>query len=487
MSERERNNFVRFLNVEKSKDNRDDLEIFERLSNEDDSTLAFKDKRAKDAYHQNRKRLMEKLVDYFVLKSRKEDITGNSKIMGLMILSKFLFEGKMNRLGWKIIKKAEKVAWESDQFALLNSIYLLMIENSDGFHSSEIKALIRKKTEAYRLAMLEENVIMATQIIKLKLDEVKRKGTNLNFSVFLETVLNKFKISSIVFENPKHLYNIIQVVRSSYLASRNLKHFEDFALEQYSVLKEKFGFKKQHHQYKIELEYMIAHVLYRNRKYTHATEFLRTMYSSMNEYGKLHYRAFYPKYISILASVKCFTGKISEAIALHENILFKQKYPLSVNDEINLHINLAVFYHWNKQLSKAQHVFKSLHHSDEWTESKMGREFVLRKNLILAMYLYDVHQEEEGLEVLNSILKRYEDLLQMPQYEKVKVYLQILIIYFENPDHPEPKRFVNVIEKNSDKFDFKNEENKTIAFFCWMVAKIKKTDFYKLILATVKS
>src|SRR5690348_16296563 len=93
MTERDKNNFIRFLNVEKEKEDRDDLEIFHELAEtETDHKKKFKLKSQKDAYHQNRKRLMEKLIDYYVLKSRKDDITGASKVNGLMTMAKFLFE-----------------------------------------------------------------------------------------------------------------------------------------------------------------------------------------------------------------------------------------------------------------------------------------------------------------------------------------------------------------------------------------------------------
>lgn len=486
MTERDKNNFIRFLNVEKEKESRDDLEIFHELMEPENEKKKFKQKKLKDAYHQNRKRLMEKLTDYYVLKSRKDDITGASKVNGLMTMSKFLFEGKMNRLGWKIIKKAEKLALETEQYHVLNSLYLLMIENSDSYHATDIKSLIRKKNEVLKLAEQEENIIIATQIIKQKLHEVKATGKALNFSVYLESVLRKSKISNTVFENPKHIYNIIHVVRSSYLAVRNLHQFEHFVLEQYQTIEKKFGFKKQHHHLKIELLYMIAHVLYRNRKYSESIEYLRLMYAAMNEYGKSNYRAYYPKYISLLGSVKCFTGKITEAIELHEKI-FKDKVPMNIKDELNMQLNLAVFYAFNKQHNKTQNIFKSQKHRDEWMETKMGREFVLRKNMVFALNMYDLHMEEEALEKLHQTKKANLDLIAMPQYEKVGIYIDLLIMYIQDPSQITARHFMSKMDITSEKYILAEEENKVIAFFGWLLAKTKQTDYYKLVLGMVKS
>jgi hypothetical protein len=492
MSERDRNNFLRFLNVEKEKNDRSDHQLFQELSVEEKKTGGQKSKKEKrsgkngqDAYHQNRKRLMEKLTDYYVLKSRKEDITGAARIQGLITMSRYLFEAKMNRVGWKIIRKAEKLAHETDQYALLNAIYLLMIEHADSFHATDIKTLIRKKTEAYKLAQQEENMLMATQIIKQKLHEVKTSGKSLNFSVYLRTVTNKFKISEAVLQDPKHLFSIIQLMRNSYLAVRDLKQFEHFALEQYKLLESQFGFKKQHHTIKIELEYMIAHVLYRSRKYKQSLEYLGKMYFSMSEYAQSHFNAYYPKYVSLRSSILSFTGNNNGAIELLENI-FRENRRMSIKDELNMYLNLAVFYHFKGEFEKTNMIFRKQRHRDDWIENKMGREFVVRKNLIYAVNLYELHQEDEALECLQQITVIYSDLLDLPQYEKVKVYIEMLGDYFKDPHHLSPRLFMANMNSTSEKFSLQAEENKTIAFFCWLLSKVKKVDYYELTMEMVK-
>lgn len=496
MPDRDKNNFTRFLHVGMEKDNRDDLALFQKLLLEDrpkkgkefrEKKETKNQKKEKDAYHQNRKRLMEKLTDYYVMKSHKEDITGASKVMGLMTVSKYLFEAKMNRLGWKMIRKAEKLGWESDQYNLLNSIYLIMIEYADSFHATDIKTLIRKKTEAYRLAQQEESILMATQIIKQKLHEVKTNGKSLNFSAYLNTISKKFKISEAMFQNPKHLFNIIQQVRSSYLANRNLKQFESFVIEQYKTIESKFGFRRQHQYIKIEMEFMLAHVLYLNRKYDQSLQYLHMMFQSMLQHNKTLYSAYYPRYISLLSSIKAFTGKNTEAIDLLEQILVKDKKMMTIKDELNMHLSLAVFYNFNHDYEKTHLVFKKQKHSDEWIENKMGKEFVVRKNMAYALNLYDMGMEEQGLAVLLDIIETYAPLLELPQYEKVKVYIDMLITYFNDPDDLSPKEFMLNMNSSGEKFSIKEEENKTIAFFGWLLAKVRHTDYYHVVMEMVKS
>lgn len=486
MGQRDRNNFTRFLNVGLEKDSRVDLLLFEELSSAKPGTSKKKNKdiASRNRVNQNRRRLMEKLTEYFVIKSLKEDVTGASSVMGLMVMSRYLFEAKMNRLGWKIIKKAEKLGWEKDQYNLLNAIYLMMIEHADSFHATDIKTLIRKKTEAWKLAQQEENILIATQVVKQKLHEVKTSGKSLNFNAYLETVMNKFKISDAVFQDPKHLFSIIQLVRNTYLANRDMTQFLSFVLTQYNTLENVFGFKKQHHAIKIEIEYMIAHAFYLKRKYQDSLEYLRKMYHSMGEYGKIHYTAYHPRYISLLSSIKAFTGNAREAVNILKSFLKTTRH-MTVKDEMNIHLNLAVFHHFNKEYEKAHEVFLKQKHSDEWLENKMGREFVLRKNLVYALNLYDMHEEELSIKTLNIIIENNIDLLELPQYLKVKVYCDMLIDYIKDPVLSQ-KQFMETMAATSEKYSIRIEENKTIAFFCWLLAKVKNVDYYTLTLDMVK-
>ena len=488
LTERDKLSFTRFLNIEKAKDNRRDLDLFERLCKEDKPDPSeFKTQKEKDSYHQNRKRLMESLAEFVVLKSRLEDITGGSRIMGMITLARYLFDQKQNRLGWKILRKAEELAWEQEHYDLLNTIYVIQVENSRSFHAVDLKTIIRNKGRANKLAYEDESVIIATEIIRQKLQEVMVSGKSLNFTVYLEKVFMKFKISEAVFERPKHLYNILMMVRSSYLAARSLKNFENFAVEQYLKAERNFGFKKQHHYYKLQILYVIAHVYYRNRKFKKAYEYLNLLHQNMELYGKSHYSKFIARYISLFSTIKSFTGYNDEAIALHEQILFKKNNKLNIKDNLNMHLNLVAFYFYAKKFSKANRILNSHEHSDNWLAKKMGREWVLRKNLIDVTIQYELGNEDIALNRLKLLEKNFSDMFVLPQYEKVGVFINLTKQYLVDPYKFPRREFLMQIKRETAVFSLDKEESKSLAFYAWLRSKVEEKDYYSLLVETVKS
>jgi hypothetical protein len=98
-----------------------------------------------------------------------------------------------------------------------------------------------------------------------------------------------------------------------------------------------------------------------------------------------------------------------------------------------------------------------------------------------------LRMEEEALEKLYQVKKQNADMFSLPQYEKVAVYIDMLIVYVKDPTEISARQFMQNMSSSSDKFNLAGEENKTIAFFGWLMAKVKQTDYYKLVLGMVKS
>ena len=72
-------------------------------------------------------------------------------------------------------------------------------------------------------------------------------------------------------------------------------------IELYEKLSE-HGFSKKNHFYKINILYMIAHSLYRNRKFKESNTYLEEMCKEMTAYNNSYFQQFYPKYIMLQAA-----------------------------------------------------------------------------------------------------------------------------------------------------------------------------------------
>jgi hypothetical protein len=75
-------------------------------------------------YYALRKRLMRHLTDCILLKRTEADYTAVSSIMGLISLAQYLIAARAGRIAWNILRKAEKLGLESEQYDLLNTLII---------------------------------------------------------------------------------------------------------------------------------------------------------------------------------------------------------------------------------------------------------------------------------------------------------------------------------------------------------------------------
>ena len=109
LSEDDKKEFRIFINRQKSKKQRKDLDLFELVA-EQTPPKEIQQKLYKTpnkvAYHTLRKRLLKHLTDFIVLKQIDNDPTSTSSISGLISLATYLFNNKSDELGWRFLNKA---------------------------------------------------------------------------------------------------------------------------------------------------------------------------------------------------------------------------------------------------------------------------------------------------------------------------------------------------------------------------------------------
>ena len=170
--------FRSFINRQRSRKNRKDLELFEILCETESYPAKEIVKRLynelnMNAYHSIRKRLLKHLTDFIIVKRIDEDTTSASSIMGLLTLSRFLFENDNDRVGWIYLIKSEQLAINSEQFDLLDNILNVQIENANSEHAPKIEEIIEKWKTNKGLADEDERANIANAILQIKLDLCK--------------------------------------------------------------------------------------------------------------------------------------------------------------------------------------------------------------------------------------------------------------------------------------------------------------------------
>ena len=269
LDDSEQNEFRNKLKKEVRGDSSKELKLFDLLLDSDDTDpgeLLYKSK-GEAAYHTLRKRLSQRLIDYIVVRRMETDNTSSGSIMGLISLSGYLIEQGLNRQGWYYLRKAEERAIDGDHFDLLNTIYLKQIEHYDPESGSDLNDIIEKKQKSKLLNEEDERVAIASSLIKNELRKTILDGKEVDFEGITRLILTSYNLTNTLTERPKVLFNILTIARTAILAKKDFHSFEPYIISKYEKINTGKGFERKDHFYQLSILYMIAHVLYRNRKF----------------------------------------------------------------------------------------------------------------------------------------------------------------------------------------------------------------------------
>ncbi len=490
LNEEECKEFRVFAQRQRNKEKRKDLELFDIIVETPemkprDIIYQLYDEENREAYNMLRKRLIRQLTDFIMLKRMDDDETAASKVMGMLSLSQHLFTRDLPKIGWSYLLKAEKMAVKAELFDLLDNVYNLQIEQWHPEYAPEIDQIVDRQVNSGKKA--EEDIqvnILATRIRSL-LHRYKIGQLDGELRVHIDRMFSEGEIGNTFSKRPKHLLKILSIIRVGILADKEFYRFEPLIIEQYQKILKADGFDKRNLSVKVELLYMIAHVLYRNRKFKVCLEYLEDLKKAIESQLKSFRDKFYPRYVLLYASAKSYLGFNNESIGLIQSYLESDEKRISINYQLDLRLNLAVYYFQNEEYYKANRVLMDIHHSDKWCAKKMGREWVLRKNLVDVINQFERENYEIALSRMKSIERTFSDLLARPMYSRVKTFLGLIKHMINYPEQISTPEFFEKVDAKIERLPTDREDLLAMAFYCWMKSKMQKEPYYKVLVETV--
>jgi hypothetical protein len=489
-SEDDKREFRIFINRQKSKKQRKDLGLFELICKQT-PTKEIQNKLYKTpnkiAYHTLRKRLLKHLTDFIVLKQIDDDTTATSSITGLMSLSSYLFKNQSDDLGWRFLVKAEQTATINEQYELLNNIYHLQLKKSESEFAPDIDKIYKKWEANKELVNENEKTNIAYNFIKKELNEIKVTGEDKDLEEIINKLLKKYQLNDIVFKRPQILYKVLDLTRRVMLSRKDFYSFEPYVINTYNELIANHGFSKRNHFYKINILYMIAHILYRNRKFEQSNSYLRKMKESMNEYHQTYYQQFFLKHTMLKAANFTYLNQNEKSIDLLENIDEQTEKKMPVEDQLNIKINLAVYYFNQGLYKKTNLLLQTLNHSDNWLEKKMGKEWVLKKNIIEILIQYELGNIDITLNRIRSFERNFADLINHKIYSRVFQFINTIKKIIDNPILLKDTVFKEQVENTLVIIPSEQEDLQAIAFYSWLKAKMTNSNYYEVLLNIANS
>lgn len=491
-SKEDQREFAAFVKRQRKTKNRKDLELFRILKQsksykpKEIVLMLYPESNNRVAYHALRKRLMRHVMDFVVLKRMEEDTSTTSSIMGMISLARYLFDKGRERIAWLFLHKAEKSAVEAELFDLLNSIYNLQIEHAQSEFADELSLIIEKYESNKEKADQDERANVANSVLKQKLAAIRLSGEPVDFDEVSNKVLEKYNLTEAVSQRPRLLYNLMSISRSAVLVKKDYYEFAPYIINQYHQLKQNHGFATSQQYYKLSLLYMIAHVLYRSKRFDDSINYLNELEAELNRIKGYH-DTFYPKYALLLAANYAFSYQSDKAVLILEELLSKHKRLLETKDELNAIVNLGLYYFHQEKYKQVVDCVLKLNHSDQWYEKKMGKEWVMKKTLCEMIFYYDYGDYDIAFNRMRSIERNYKNFFKRTNNTNALSFIKLIKNFFDRPDLVSKPEFMENVDATIEFLPFEEEDLQAVSFYAWLKSKMVKKKYYDVLLELAHS
>jgi hypothetical protein len=449
------------------------------------------------AYYALRKRLLRHLTDYLLLRQRQLDTTAAASVRGQLTLAQYLFEAGIPRLAWSTLRKAEKLARDNEQYEPLNAVYNLQIQYANSPHAEPLAEIIARRHVNKKAADEEERANIADSLLRQRLGEARKKGrAGAPLDTLMQDILVEYDLQEAFARSPSLLCRLMSIARSAMLVRREFASFAVFVERCYRLMERRHGFAPAQRSYQLRLLYMLAHALYRSRRFAESVAYLEQGRSLVQDTAGRKFTEFSPRFTFLLAANLAFMRRNTESIALLEQAL-KATPALPVMDELTGRLQLVFHYFAEGNFSKANHTLLRLGRTDHWLEENIGLEWLLKKNMGEMLIQLEMGHEDIALGRLKAIERSlFERFPAVPAsesatgeavpaggpYQFVLSYLDLVHGLINDPALARRPSFAARVDQFPAFLPSEREDLQAMSFFAWLRARMFGRPYYDVLL-----
>ena len=486
-SNEEQQKFIAYLEKKNRRNDTKNIQLFKLLTKDDYTSkelcLKLYKSNKKDAYHALRKRLYQSLIDFIANSTIEEENSVDMQIIKYIVAARTFLLHNKPKVAYSILDKAETLAQEHYLFPILNEIYHTKIQYAYAYTSVNIDDIIKKFKANQKNHYLEDELNIVYAKIRQTLNNITYRGEIIDFQTILNQTLQEHNISISESMSFKSLYQLMTIVSISAFVTNDYLKIEPFLIDTYKAIKEHKTKDKQLF-YHIQVVYMIANTLFRNKKFNDSTHYLELMHQLMLSSRKKYYNTFKLKYNLLLALNYNYSNQQEKAIVLLET--FKIPKHADTESLLDIYLSLVMFYIQKSEFKKAQHIFSKFYHTDHYYTEKAGKEWVIKKNLIEII----LHIELKNIDLVESRLlsfrRQYYNYLKQIKQERVIKYLSFVESYYKNPEHINSSDFINKVDSSFEWIEAEREDIFVMSFYAWLKSKMEQNDLYITTLDLIK-
>ncbi|MEJ7659821.1 MAG: hypothetical protein WKG07_09430 [Hymenobacter sp.] len=178
------------------------------------------------AYYALRKRLFKHLTDFLLLRQRQHDATATTSVRGQLTLAQYLFGAGVPRLAWTVLRKAEKLALDNEQYEPLNAVYNVQIEHAHSPHAEPLAAIIERRHRNKKAADEEERAGIADALLRQRLapGPPARAAPRCRVDELVRNVLTEYDLQEAFARSPSLLCRLLSIARHAHAGAGRLCH-----------------------------------------------------------------------------------------------------------------------------------------------------------------------------------------------------------------------------------------------------------------------
>jgi len=481
LSDPDKKEFEQFLSRKRPGAMRKDIEVFRTLFSIYNSGSKSKNNLAGDQnYHAIRKRIAKALTNFVILKKSISEQKENKRD-GIILMISYFIERKKFQTAWDLLLKEEKNAEKSNNVDLNLKIQRLKLKilpyfNQELFPAIKSKILDLQNKQA-KLDQFQLYFIQIKNDLKMKIAEGIVESPN----QIIKGALTQYKNLKTEYKNPTIHLKVIEMIRAEYIVNRKFKVFAEVVQKYYNEFSEEaFDDNSQINTY-AQIEYIMSYTFLNTRDFKkslyHLTKLEELM--SRSEMVNLNYRG---KRMAISSFIQVFDYKIEQAIEQTELFLKNQVNKITIQENLNLSLNLSGYYIIVGDYSKAVRILNFMSESDKYYQNVMGREWLIRKEMILAIVQTSIGNTEYSLKIMNTIESKHKEMLDVDQYGMVRHFMNAVKTYIKNPHEADQK----ILSEFERKINLRKEkvfrDPRLIIFYAWMRSRYAKKDAYEILM-----
>ena len=446
------------------------------------------------AYYALRKRLMRHLTDYLLLRQRQLDTTAAATVRGHLTLAQYLFEAGIPRLAWNTLRKAEKLGRESEQYEPLNAIYNLQIQYASSPHAEPLDEILPRYRANKKAADEEERANIADSVLRQRLRGSRVQGRAMvPADDILRQVLAEYELQEAFARSPSLLSRLMSITRTAMLVRRDFTAFATFIERCYKLMERRHGFAPAQCGHQLKLLYMLAHALYRSRRFADSVAYLGQAQALLATGPGRQFGEYAPRFTLLLAANYSFLRRNPESIVLLETLLTGPK-PLTESNDLAVRLQLTFHYFAEGKFAKANRVLLGLGRTDHWLEQHMGLEWLLNRNIGEMLIQVEMGNTEVALARLRALDRGIRE--QFPAvpatneapavptggaYQPVLAYLALVRELVEHPTVTHERNFGNRVMHLPPFISEEREDLQVISFYAWLKARLLQRPYYEVL------